>query len=129
MVIFFASMSVVLMGCASNRSSYAMQVDELISKQERLVGQKVTVEGYLLFSTNSRNLWQSKASSETEPFDQCVSVGWSQMNLHRLLGFNGKMVRVTGTLVHRPFGEDEVNLWYCSDRYIATERVTLVTDR
>ena len=114
-----------LLSCATSKSAHGLKVNQLISKQDKLLSQRVTVEGYLRFSSNSRNLWHSQKSSETEPYEDCVSVGWSESNLKRLMSFDGKMVRITGTLAHRPFGEDEVNLWYCNEWYIAAERVTL----
>lgn len=122
-----AAFAVSLLGCAPSKSVHGLKVNQLIASQERFLGREVTVEGYLRFSSNARNLWHSRKSSETEPYEECVSVGWSKSNLNQLMSFDGKTVRVTGKLIHRPFGEGEVNLWYCSDWYIATERVTLIS--
>jgi hypothetical protein len=130
-------MSVLLTACVtSHGDSPVHTVTQVVANESMLLGQAVTVDGYLRFGDDSHNLWTSRRSyravadgyrdTDDPAWKECIALfdidGWRDV----LLRYTNHKVRVIGVLHRVPLQPDEITLSECSELGLSIKSVVRV---
>jgi hypothetical protein len=127
----FMSVSCATTSASDEQNTY--DVDAVVRNYESLAGKPISVVGYLRFSDDSKNIWQSAKiytrirDDDILPSDvewkRCITLYNIGKLRSKLKALDNSAVIVTGVTLNIPRGEDEVNLNSCNTIGISARSV------
>lgn len=113
-----------------------LTVDEVVSSGSSLLGEPVSVSGYLRFGDDSRSLWASASAYaavadeylelEDPAWDRCITLIQIGNLREELLSKNGRVVILTGVIRRLRPAAGSGNLTSCSNLGISVDRVQVL---
>jgi hypothetical protein len=102
-------------------------------ESRRLLGKEVLVEGYLDFGDDAHGLWTSRrvyieardgsAGPDDLIWRNCINLNASSDLRSRLTALNGRTVLLSGLVIIKPHGIDDVFAYSCNDVALSVGKV------